>query len=329
MTCIGTSSKKLLTFTYRGFKFLDSFNFLHASLATLSKNLKHAGVDKFKHTRRVFENDEQFELLLQEGIYPYTYMDSFERFSESQLPPKEASFNDLTNSDISDEDFERAGKVWNLFDCQTLLDYNEIYIKSVVCILTDVFVAFCELFIQDYGLDPKHYITLPSYSFDCMLRFTSIQLQLMTCADMVLFVESFIRGGISVVTSRLATANNPLIKGYDVTKPTSYVNYFNAVNLHGATMIKQLPVSDFRFLNDDGIASFDITKVEPNGSVGYLVQVDLLYPPELHDNHNDLPLCPSHLEITRDILSDVTIELGEKHGQKFRPQKKTCSDSWK
>ena len=155
-----------------------------------------------------------------------------------------------------------------------------------------------------------------------MLRFTSVQLELMTCPDMALFVESSIRGGISVVTSRLATANNPLIVGYDVTKPTSYVNYFDAVNLYGATMIKQLPVGDFRFLSEDEIASFDIMKVDTNGSTGYLVQVDLLYPPELHDKHNDLPLCPSHLEITKDILSDVTIELGEKHGQKFRPQKK-------
>ena len=176
MICIGTSSEKLLTFTYRGFTFLDSFNFLSASLATLSETLKNAGVDKFKHTRRVFENDKQFELMLQKGIYPYTYMDSFDRFSETQLPPKEAFFNDLTDSDIPDEDYERARKVWNVFDCQTLLDYHTVYRQSDVCILADVFVAFGELSIQDYGLDPKHYITLPSYSFDCMLRFTSVQL---------------------------------------------------------------------------------------------------------------------------------------------------------
>ena len=192
---------------------MDSFNFVSASLATLSENLKNASVEKFKHTRRVFENDEQFVLMLQKGIYPYTYMDSFERFSETLLPPKKAFFNDLTNSDISDEDYERAKKVRNVFDCRTLLDYHTVYLQSDVCILADVFVAFCELSIQDYGLDPKHYITLPSYSFDCMLRFTSVQLQLMTCPDMALFVESSIRGGISVVTSRLATANNPLDRG--------------------------------------------------------------------------------------------------------------------
>ena len=87
MTCIGTSSEKLLTFTYRGFKFLDSCNFLKASLSTLCDNLKNAGVDKLEHTRRVFKNEEQFELMLQKGIYPYLHIDSFERFQEMQLPP--------------------------------------------------------------------------------------------------------------------------------------------------------------------------------------------------------------------------------------------------
>ena len=61
--------------------------------------------------------------------------------------------------------------------------------------------------------------------------------------------------------------------------------------------------------------------VDPKGDTGYFIECDLLYPPELHDQHSDLPLCPNHLEITREILSDVSIQLGEKHGQKFKPQK--------
>ena len=68
MTCIGTSSEKLLTFAYRGFKFLDSCNFLKVSLTALCDNLKNAGVDKFEPTRRVFEDDEQFDLMLQKGV---------------------------------------------------------------------------------------------------------------------------------------------------------------------------------------------------------------------------------------------------------------------
>ena len=67
--CIRTSSEKLLTFSYHGFKFLDTCHFLKASLSTSTDNLKDAGVDKFVHTRRVF--GDEFELLLRKGVYPY------------------------------------------------------------------------------------------------------------------------------------------------------------------------------------------------------------------------------------------------------------------
>ena len=72
-------------------------------------------------------------------------------------------------------------------------------------------------------------------------------------------------------------------------------------------MIEQLPLCDFRFLDDHEIQSFDVMSLDPRGNTGYFVDCDLEYPVELHYQHNDLPLCPSHLEITREILSDVTI----------------------
>ena len=82
-------------------------------------------------------------------------MDSFDRFSETQLPPKEAFFNDLTDSHISEEDYERAQKIWRVFGCQTLFDYSTIYVKSDVALLPDVYISFCKLSMQDYGLDPR------------------------------------------------------------------------------------------------------------------------------------------------------------------------------
>ena len=101
-----------------------------------------------------------------------------------------------------------------------------------------------------------------------------------------------------------------------------YVNYFYAVNLYGASMCKLLPGDDFRFLSDEEIATFEITKVDLNGSTGYMVQADILFPPELHDKHNCLPLAPSHLEITKDMLSNAAIVLGENLGLKFGSQRK-------
>ena len=80
--CIGTSSEKLLIFSYHGFKFLNTSHFLKASLRTLTSNLKDAGIDKFVHTRHVLS--DKFELLLRKGVYPYDYMDSFDRFDETR-----------------------------------------------------------------------------------------------------------------------------------------------------------------------------------------------------------------------------------------------------
>ena len=321
-SCIGTSSEKLLTFTYRGFKFLDSCHFLQASLATLVSNLKDAGVDKFVHTRRVFDDDEQFELITQKSEYPYDYMNTFERFDETSLPPREAFFNTLTDSEISDEAYEHATKVWKVFKCKTLLDYHSIYLKCDVVLICDVFEHFCDIAHKDYKLDPKYYITLPSFSFDVMLFSSRVELELLTCSDAYLFTEAALRGGISIITGRFAASNNKLVPGYDPTKPTSYIGYYDSNNLYGKTMQEKLPLKDFRFLDDDEITSFDVTAIDPDGETGYLIQCDLLYPDYLHSRHNSLPLAPSHVTITKDILSDVTIQLGEKHGNKFKPQKK-------
>ena len=83
-------------------------------------------------------------------------------------------------------------------------------------------------------------------------------------------------------------------------------------------MIEKLPLCDFRFLDEDEISTFDIMSIDPKGNTGYFIECDLLYPPELHDQHSDLPLCPNHLEITREILSDVSIQLGKKARTKFQ-----------
>ena len=134
---------------------------------------------------------------------------------------------------------------------------------------------------------------------------------------MYFFLESTVRGGISVISNRYARSNNPLVSGYDVTKPTSYIGYYDANNLYAKSMEEKLPLRDFRFLDENEISTFDDMTVDPNGDTGYFVECDIIYPESLHDSHSDLPMVPCHLNITKDILSDVSIHLGEKHGQKI------------
>ena len=69
----------------------------------------------------------------------------------------------------------------------------------------------------------------------------------------------------------------------------------------------------------------NVMTVDPDGDEGYFIECDIINPESLHDSHSDLPMIPSHLNITKDILSDVSIHLEEKHGQKFKPQTKLAS----
>ena len=80
--------------------------------------------------------------LLRKGIYPYEYMDSFERFNETQLPSIDKFYSNLSDENITQKDYEHAQKVWKEFNCKTLGDYHNLYLKSDVTLLADVFQTF-------------------------------------------------------------------------------------------------------------------------------------------------------------------------------------------
>ncbi|KAJ8909922.1 hypothetical protein NQ315_017226 [Exocentrus adspersus] len=243
-------------------------------------------------TRRHFQEDEQFNLIRQKGVFPYTYTDSMQKLEEKQLPSKEKFFNDLTNESLSDKDYERANKVWNTFKCETLGDYAYVYLKSDVLLLADVFENFRKVCLEQYKLDPAHYLTAPSLSWDAMLLYTRIELELLTDIDMLHFFRKGIRGGVSQCSMRKAVANNKFLANYDPSKPDSYIMYLDATNLYGAAMKDHLPTGDFRWVNEQELENFNCLDVEDNSPKGYVLEVDLEYPQNLHDTHDQLPFCP-------------------------------------
>ena len=210
--------------------------FHSASLETLVDNLKASGTDKFEHTIRHFGADNPF--IFQKGVYPYEYMTSAEKFKETQLPPKEAFFSKLKDEHISDEDYERAVATFKSLGCNTMEDYHNAYLKLDVLLLADVFQAFRKLSLEIYGLDPAHFYTLPSLSWEACLKHTKIELELLTDDEMYLFLESSIRGGVSTITHRHAVANNEYMEEgqYDSDKDESYIIYLDANNLYGIFM---------------------------------------------------------------------------------------------
>ena len=108
-------------------RFLDSFKFLQTSLANLVSNLSP---DDFINTKHVFKSNT--ELLTRKGVYPYDYVSSLDKLSETQLPPKEEFYSKLNDEDISDDDYQHAINVWNTFKCKSIRDYHDLYLKSDV-----------------------------------------------------------------------------------------------------------------------------------------------------------------------------------------------------
>ncbi|KYN38165.1 hypothetical protein ALC56_07459 [Trachymyrmex septentrionalis] len=175
-------------------RFVDSFKFLNTSLEKLVSYLDKS---KLKIIRSEFSNldAEDFDLLTRKGMFPYEYIDSVDKLNETSLPPRELFYSSLTDETASDDDYQHATNVRRRFCIGTLGDYSDLYIKTDVLLLVDVFENFRDTCIENYGLDPTYYYTLPGYTWDAMLKYTGIRFELLTDIDMVMFVERGIRGG--------------------------------------------------------------------------------------------------------------------------------------
>ncbi|XP_022161021.1 uncharacterized protein LOC111027106 [Myzus persicae] len=158
-------------------------------------------------------------LVTRKGVYPYEYTDGWDKLEEDALPEKKDFFSTLTETEIEDDEYDHALKVWGHFGCETLGQYSDLYLKIDVLLLTDIFENFRDLCMSTYGLDPAYYFTAPGMTFHCMLKKTNIKLELLTDYSMLLLFEKGIRGGLVQASMRYATANNEQVPDYDDTKP--------------------------------------------------------------------------------------------------------------
>ena len=309
INCIPNNMEKYMAFMLGNhLVFLDSFQFMSSSLDNLIKNLPD---EAFKCTKQEFKN-EQFNLMKQKGIYPYDHMDSFDRFNETKLPVQQDFYSILNNEHISDEQYKHAQNVWDTFNLKTMGDYHDLYLKSDILLLADVFENFRKTCLQYYKLDPCHYFTSPGLSWDAMLKMTDIKLELMVDIDMFQFIEKGMRGGISYIANRYGKANNKYMKNYDEKAPSKYIMYLDANNLYGWAMSQALPTGGFKWLSPKQIEKINLGKYTENSKKGMILEVDLEYPTELHNSHNDYCVAAEKLCVTKNMLSPYCKQILEK-----------------
>ena len=128
-------------------------------------------------------------------------------------------------------------------------DYHDLYLKTDVLLLADLFEKFISICLDYYELDPCHYFSSPGLSWDAMLKMTAIELELISDIDMHLFIEQGMRGSISCIAKRYSKGNNKHMECYDSIKESKYIAYLDANDLYGWAMGHYLPYSEFEWLN--------------------------------------------------------------------------------
>ena len=330
-------------------RFIDTLGFMATSLDNLTENLK-SGCNGTKELRNNFKNlsehftdDFEFNLMCSKGVYPYEFIDNYNKLKDKQLPPIEAFYSRLNNSHCSEKDYKKAQLVWKTFKCKTILDYHNLYLTSDVLLLADIWGNFRKVCKRIYGLDSNYYYTAPGLSWDAFLKHTNehfmkvhgvpFEIDLITDIDMYLLIENSIRGGLSQISKRYAKANNKYIEGYNKSLVDSYLLYLDANNLYGAAMCSYLPHKNFKWsvdekwfigkklsVKDKKQLNKNISEIKDNAKIGYMFNVNLHYPDELHNLHNGYALAAENINIKNDMLNDF-----QQEGRKENNIKKLCT----
>ena len=364
MTVIGQNMERYFQLRWgKNLAFRDSLMFLSNSLESLVQSLRNTDETKFERLREQMNTDHpgvDSKLLLRKGVFPYEYLDSFVKFNDTQLPPREAFFSTLRGAECTQEDYDYAQRVWVSFGCRTLLDYLKLYLTSDVCQLADVFENFRRICFGMYKLDPAYFMSSPQLSWNSAFKKLGLKLELISDGEMYRMIHPNVRGGICQSSVRYARANNKYMGAlYRPNERESFIMYIDATNLYGWAMSQELPYSDFAWLSDAEIQEAEAALMSENWSdtvnylnsekrffrelmrcsdpdvipdpplrtdikqfTKYIFEVDLDYPANIHERDDDYPLAPELMQVTTKMMSEKQIQLRKRYYGDAEPHNK-------
>ena len=304
LTVLAQNSEKFKSVTIGPVRFIDSLAHMNSSLANLVENLKNTGQDThqvFQHMSREFPCADKFEMLLRKGTFPYQYLNCPQALQSCQLPPK-----DFFEKNVEESDYQHAQKVWATFNMDKFQDYMELYLKTDILLLADVLANYKRVTLENYGLDPLFFLSAPSLSLAAALKMTKVQLDLITDVDMYNFITKSVRGGLSYIGHRKSIANNKYINpNMSEDHTSSFIAYWDIVNLYGYAMMKPLPVGGFHWASDwndvlgekikSGSSFEDVIEELDQQTSNYYLEVDAEFPSAIHQKMAQYPMLPERM----------------------------------
>ena len=234
--------------------------------------------EQFFNTCKFSNHDDNKFILLEKGVYPYEYMDDWEKLNEASLPEKEDLNSHLNMEDIADADFANAERVCKDFEIKHLGEYHDLYFQIDILLLADASENFWNMCLEIYELDLAKPLLAPGLAWQAALKKTKVKLDLSINIDMLLMGEKGIRGGICHSIYQYTKANNKYMKDYDENKESSYLQYWVVNNLHGWTMSQKRPLNNFESIEDTSQFNEDFIKnYNEETNKGYLFEVDIYW----------------------------------------------------
>jgi len=278
MTCIPLSREKYMSLScnIKGsvqLRFLDSLQFLNSSLSTLASFLPD--------DKKIYTNTLPYPEYVKKrkGVFPYSYVSEMSKVDEG-LPAIDM-FNDKIQN-IDEDEYKHACDTYRDCECTSLKDYMMVYLKLDVHLLADVFQAFRHTALEEDGLEPCKYFSIPGLSWDSALKsMGNKSLELLQDSTMYEFFESGVRGGMTFVNKHYVNTSD------------GEILYIDINNLYGYALSQKLPCADFAYIDDQATLNYVVNNLpDEDADVGYYLEVDLHVPPHLHEQLKDLPPAP-------------------------------------
>ena len=306
INCIGITSEKFKSIEFKFKKYemdddgeaheiksnyslrvIDSYNMIMGSLNSLSTNLNN----KYKYeTKNEFKDN--FEIINKKMNFPYEWINE-NNLNNKDLPGIKDFHSSLKLETISEEEYKQTKEIYNKLKFKNIKEYLDTYLKLDITLLTDIFENFRKGIWDKFGLDCSKYVSSPSLSNDCMLKFTKVKIEHIKDIEMYDFINNSVIGGLCVCSNPYLNNDNG----------NSTIAYQDVSTLYPAIMRNKIPLKNYKFIE---LNEFNINKYGEDKNYSCILLCHVKTTDKVKNDHilKQFPALISKTSIYYDNLSD-------------------------